>query len=271
MNKNNGMVFMVGAGPGDPGLITLKGWECLKQAEVVVYDFLANPNRTTSPVTLRRFDVRWMNIPGLDKPIQPLEVWYTGLYAQDEWQASPRLKVTYGLRLDVPIFGDTGFTNANADQLTFRDETGGGVQYESGKLPDANILWSPRVGFNWDLDGARNTQLRGGTGIFTGRPAYVWISNQVGNTGVLTGSERIDNTRLRPFNPDPDAYKPTSVTGAPAATYNLALTDADFKFPQVWRSNLAVDQRQQHCRAHLLLVDRPVGREGIVERVVRIG
>jgi len=206
-------------------------------------DYLANPNRTTSPVTLRRFDLRWMNIPGLDKPVQPLEVWYTGIYAQDEWQASPRIKVTYGLRLDVPIFGDTGFANADADQLTFRDETGGGVQYESGKLPDANILWSPRVGFNWDLDGARNTQIRGGTGVFTGRPAYVWISNQIGNTGVLTGSVRNDNTRLRPFNPDPDAYKPTNVTGAPAASYNLALTDADFKFPQVWRSNLAIDRK----------------------------
>jgi hypothetical protein len=51
-------------------------------------DYLANPNRTTSPVTLRRFQVRWSNIPGQDKPVQPLEVWYTGLYAQDEWQVN---------------------------------------------------------------------------------------------------------------------------------------------------------------------------------------
>ncbi len=43
MDRDKGMVIMVGAGPGDPGLITLKGWECLKQADVVVYDFLANP------------------------------------------------------------------------------------------------------------------------------------------------------------------------------------------------------------------------------------
>jgi uroporphyrinogen III methyltransferase/synthase len=37
-----GTVYLVGAGPGDAGLITLKGAECLKRAEVVVYDRLAN-------------------------------------------------------------------------------------------------------------------------------------------------------------------------------------------------------------------------------------
>ena len=47
----------------------------------------------------------------------------------------------------------------------------------------------------------------------------MWISNQIGNTGVLTGFEdcTVDNTDRRPFNPNPDAYKPTTVTGAPAA------------------------------------------------------
>jgi len=36
-----GRVFLVGAGPGDPGLITVKGVECLRQADVVIYDYLA--------------------------------------------------------------------------------------------------------------------------------------------------------------------------------------------------------------------------------------
>ena len=206
-------------------------------------DYLANPNRTTSPVTLRRFQVRWSNIPGLEKPIQPLEVLYSGVYLQDSWRARDNVTFNLGLRVDVPRFGDTAFANADADALTFREEDGSAIQYSTGKLPDASLHWSPRAGFNWDIFGDRTTQLRGGTGVFTGRPAYVWISNQIGNTGVLTGFLSRDNTAAFPFHPDPDHYKPTNVTGAPASSYELALTDPDFKFPQLWRNNIAVDRR----------------------------
>ena len=205
-------------------------------------DFYDDVNRVR-PVTLNRFEVRYNNIPGQEKPLQPLKVTYTGAYAQDEWTVNDKFKVIAGVRMDVPLFGATGFRNANADALTFRDETGAAVQYDTAKLPDPKILWSPRVGFNMDVSENRSTQVRGGTGIFTGKPLFVWISNQIGNTGVLTGFERLDNTLARPFNPNPDAYKPTNVTGAPAASYELALTDENFKFPQVWRTNLAVDHR----------------------------
>ncbi|MCP3901455.1 MAG: uroporphyrinogen-III C-methyltransferase, partial [Desulfobacteraceae bacterium] len=43
MTENYGKIFLIGAGPGDPGLITLKAMECIKNADVVVYDYLAAP------------------------------------------------------------------------------------------------------------------------------------------------------------------------------------------------------------------------------------
>jgi len=43
MDKTNGKIYLIGAGPGDPGLITVKAAECIKTADVVVYDYLAAP------------------------------------------------------------------------------------------------------------------------------------------------------------------------------------------------------------------------------------
>jgi hypothetical protein len=210
--------------------------------------YLANSNRTTSPVSLRRFQVRYSNIPGQEKPVQPLQVYYAGGYAQDEWRPRTNVTVTAGIRVDVAAFGDTAYPNANVDALAFRDETGAAVKYSTGKLPDPKPLWSPRVGFNWDVNSDQKTQVRGGTGVFTGKPAYVWISNQIGNTGVLTGFIQDDGTATsplttRPFNPHPDFYKPATVTGAPASSVDLAVTDSNFTFPQTWRTNIAVDRR----------------------------
>ena len=206
-------------------------------------NFLANGNAVASGVTQRRFQVRWNNIPGSEKPIQPLEVNYGGAFIQDEWQARKNLKLTAGLRVDVPFFEKTALRNTQMENYSFRNPAGAYVNFRTDALPEANLLWSPRVGFNWDVFNNQKTQIRGGSGVFTGRPAYVWISNQVGNNGILTGFAQLDNTTTRPFNPDPNKYKPTTVTGAPASSYELALTETNFKFPQVWRTNIAVDQK----------------------------
>jgi hypothetical protein len=211
-------------------------------------DSLANPNRTVSPVPILKYQNRYMNLPGLDKPSQPLTAIYGGAYAQDVWRPKSNLSVTMGLRFDVPSFENTAYLNPNANALTFRDENGQPVQYDSGAMPGANILWSPRFGFNYDIASDQKTQLRGGTGVFTGQPLYVWISNQLGNTGMLQGAVSADSTQagqnasLFPFSTNVDRYKPAA-TGAPAASYELNVTDNDFRFPQVWRSNIAVDRR----------------------------
>jgi hypothetical protein len=203
--------------------------------------YLTDPNATTSPVSLRRFQLRYSGLPGGAEPVQPTKVNYFGFYLQDEFEPIDGLKITAGIRADVPKFENTGFANSTVESLTFVDQAGNSQKLNTAQLPESKMLISPRLGFNYDVFGDRSTQLRGGTGLFTGRPVFVWISNQIGNNGVLTGFEQIDNNTNRPFNPDPTAYIPANATLPSSA--ELAVTDPNFKFPQVWRSNIAVDQK----------------------------
>jgi carboxypeptidase family protein len=205
--------------------------------------FLANPNRTVAAAP-SRFQVKYLLQPGqTTPPLQPLDVVYAGGYIQDEWRPKTNFTVTAGLRVDVPKFGNTAFDNPVADTLTFRDQDGSPIKYNSGALPATTPYWSPRVGLNWDVRGDGGTQVRGGSGLFSGKPPYVWISNQIGNTGVLYGFLDSNSAVTNyPFNPNADKYKPAP-TGGTAASYELDVTDQSFRFPQTWRTNIGVDRR----------------------------
>ncbi len=176
-------------------------------------------------------------------PLVETRAMQLGFYAQDKYELNDRFNLTAGLRVDVPIINAEIGRNEAAAQMSFRD----GATVETDQVQKSQLLWSPRVGFNYDVFGNKRTQLRGGTGVFSGRVPYVWISNQASNNGVLFGSRDYTTAQLATlvFSPDVDAYRPGVGSNPPAAanpTYNLAVTDKNFKFPQVWRTNIAIDQ-----------------------------
>lgn len=167
-----------------------------------------------------------------------------GFYAQDEWKVMPNFKLSFGLRVDIPTFPDKPFQNDSVSKYF--------PGLATNTAPSGNILWAPRVGFNWDIFGDRSTQLRGGIGIFTGRPAYVWISNQYGNTGVT--QYQVNGGYLNAssggsgnvfFSPDgsnlPDAGDPG--TGPAKYTSEIDLSDPNLKMPQVLRYDIGLDHQ----------------------------
>lgn len=155
-------------------------------------------------------------------------------YLQDEIQVNDRFRITAGLRVDRSIYFNSRYESANLNQdgsfsgtytngdptlpnndsLKLFDANGNPVSNGVGKsldntrLPNGTLL-SPRLGFNWDVRGDRTLQIRGGSGLFTGRFPFVWIGNHIGN----------------PFS----------------FFYNA--TDRNFRWPQVWRSNIGLDYK----------------------------
>jgi hypothetical protein len=156
-----------------------------------------------------------------------------GFYGGDQWRLRNNLTLTYGVRFDIPRFPDKPNANPVAEN-TFG--------YATDAVPSPT-MFSPRVGFNWDLSGGTQNrqQVRGGAGIFTGRTPYVWLSNQYANTGIdftrLSITYRATN--VVPFVSDPN-NQPKNVGGA--ATNEIDLIDPDYKYPSIVRTNLAYDR-----------------------------
>jgi hypothetical protein len=160
------------------------------------------------------------------------------LFAQDKFRVRDNLTLTYGVRADYVSFADNFLFNPVVDTLS---KFYNGVRLNTGLAPQASLQISPRVGFNYDVFDDLTMQVRGGTGLFQGPPPFVWISNQASNSGMaLFGS--ITNGKEYMFSPDINAYRPTPTQGLSSA-YNLNVTDPNYKFPQVWKSTLAVDKK----------------------------
>ena len=209
-------------------------------------DFYTAANQSLAnggkPSTLApfRFQYRYSALPGAVDPMQTLKSTRLDVYGQDEYQVNDKLKLTAGLRVAVIDFENTALENPLVTTMTFAN----GEKFNTGVLPKTQTLLEPRLGFNYNVKGESKTQFRGGTGVFTGRPPYVFVSNQVGNNGVLTGFIDVSGAAAAGygFTANPEKYFIPSTPTLPS-TFDLAFTDPNYKFPQVWKTNIAVDQK----------------------------
>jgi len=181
----------------------------------------------------KSYYLQYSALPGGEFPWAYAGSTELSVLGQDKWRVSKNFTFTYGLRIDLSIYKQAFTDNTYFDALTFKAGS-----YNIGKAPATTPLFSPRAGFNWDAKGDRSLQIRGGAGVFSGPPPFVWVSNQASNNGIQFGSFTVAN---KAFSADPTAYIPAG--GLPNSSYSTALTDHNFKYPQVLKSSLAIDKK----------------------------
>ncbi|HEY9045906.1 MAG TPA: TonB-dependent receptor [Ohtaekwangia sp.] len=229
-------------------------------------DFYADADpATTTTARPAQYTTQYVAVPG--GPSATAAKWSAlqlGFFAQDEYTGFENLKITGGVRVDIPLYLTDLPKNNYINSINLNGE-----QLRVGGWPQVRPLISPRIGFNWDVKGDRTTQLRGGTGVLTGRVPFVWLSNAVSNNGLffgqlnttsvpfdVTGDGFPYNFSTKPYVGNPEQYSNLQ-NGTPALITNpldrnygrSAIVPAvntvakNFKFPQVWRTNIAIDQQ----------------------------
>jgi len=154
-----------------------------------------------------------------------------GLYVQDRWRPARGLTLTGGLRVDVPALPDRVGTNA---------ALAAALGFDTGRLPSGDLLWSPRLGVNYDLRGEGRTFLRGGIGLFSGRPPYTWLGSAYRDDGTQQLFLNCDGAAVPSFDP---VNQPTTCANGVGPTPRLSFFDSDVTFPQSLKASLGVDHR----------------------------
>ncbi len=173
-------------------------------------------------------------------------------YAQDEASLSRVFKLTYGIRLDYPSTpSQPGLDPAVTNTPDYSGSTP--ATYNHTPFASFNNRWygkavlSPRVGFNYDINGNQSLVLRGGSGIFVGRLPFAWLGYAYTLNGLAYGNIDQNNINI-PVNlaMDPRNLRDTvsKYFGAGASNRReVDMIDNNFKMPRIWRSNIALDWR----------------------------
>lgn len=171
------------------------------------------------------------------------------LYLQDEISFSDRFKVLGGIRLELPSYPALNTYNAQVAGTVLENIDGNGGIYSTDELPTAKMMFSPRIGFNWDIFGERKVVVRGGSGVFTGRIPFVWIVAQAGDAGVLQrtytavsgGTAVVPTFAVNRLDQLSQIYPSGPTIGSAANITTVTLMSPDLKMPQTWKTSLAID------------------------------
>ena len=165
----------------------------------------------------------------------PIALWGMGLYAQDEWHATPNLKLTLALRIEHnsnPVCQFNCFANFKGPWSTLPSVTSATpstVPYSSDIIynqhqayPSTDMInWSPRIGFSWS-PGARKTVLSGGFGIFYDNLASGLVDDLLTNPPVAVQLRVRPTSGVLPFDPGPNGG--ASIWAQSAAAFNINQT-----------------------------------------------
>jgi hypothetical protein len=172
---------------------------------------------------------------GASKRLDGVQV---GAYLNDEWQPAERLTVSLGLRADVlSIRSRPEYTQAI--ESTFGRRT--------SDFPAARVHWSPRLGVSWEPGPDGLTRIRGGAGLFAGRPPLGWLRSPLRQygTGIRTlvcGGAPIGPAVVPEFNPDPSFQPNACANGRPYSGGVVDLVDSRLRMGEAVRTSVAVDR-----------------------------
>ncbi|HVE77967.1 MAG TPA: carboxypeptidase regulatory-like domain-containing protein [Gemmatimonadaceae bacterium] len=169
------------------------------------------------------------------------------LYAQDQWAMTPNLTLSYGLRADLPRFLDTPVANPFLSAIADTTAVAG---LNTAQAPKSQVLWSPRVGFNWNPGGEARNQVRGNIGIYTSPPPLILLANAYQNTGMGLVTLFCDGSataRVPTFTTGPDQPRAcggqTEPPAGRAGTAGINTTNRDFKYPQTLGLSAGFDRQ----------------------------
>jgi Carboxypeptidase regulatory-like domain len=213
------------------------------------YDFNSVADFTSGTVAPRDYDRSYSLIGGNGDDSQgaaEFTMFQVGAYIQDEIQVNNNFKLSLGLRFDAPIWSD-GLVNESFNTTTvgLLEAAGKDLQgARTGKGVSTTIHFSPRAGFNWNVNGESDIQIRGGIGVFTSRVPLVWPGAVYNNNGLaIAAADQDDLPDGVNFVGDPNGQPVGAAIGSGQLGGDINLFSKDFKLPQVLKINLAVDKK----------------------------